>query len=130
MRKGSIEKQLTMEGMGKSKNKRGDWGLRGMVYNSLILIGVSISLILATLLGIYAQDITYFMDERYPTIEYKTTITIVTFLSFGLYIINPIVLIKFLKIKKAYLIPCVIASVLLGLFISMFSFFVWAMWMG
>jgi len=104
--------------------------MRVTVYNSLLIIGVIISLIFATILGIYGQDISYFLNERNPTIELTTVITIVTILSIGLYIINPILLFKFLKLKKVYLIACIIASSLIGLRISMFSFFVWAMWMG
>jgi len=110
--------------------KRGIGDMRVTVYNSLLIIGVIISLIFATILGIYGQDISYFLNERNPTIELTTVITIVTILSIGLYIINPILLFKFLKLKKVYLIACIIASSLIGLRISMFSFFVWAMWMG
>ncbi|WP_432352359.1 hypothetical protein [Sporosarcina sp. A2] len=104
--------------------------MRVIVYNSFAIIGVTISLAIATVLGTYGQGISYFLNERNPSIELTTAITIVTFLSIGLYITNPILLIKFLKLKNVYLIACVIVSVLIGLLISMFSFFVWAMWMG
>ncbi|MDW0117539.1 hypothetical protein QTL97_11375 [Sporosarcina thermotolerans] len=100
------------------------------VNNSLVIIGAIISLIFATILGIYGQDISYYLNNRYPTIELKTVITIVTFLSIALYIVTPVLVLKILKLKGVYLLACITVFTLIGLPISLFSFFVWAMWMG
>ncbi|MHA6261461.1 hypothetical protein ACXYMX_16495 [Sporosarcina sp. CAU 1771] len=104
--------------------------MNAIVNNSLVIIGVSISLILATTIGIYAQDMSYYLNNRYPQMELTTAITALTFPSIGLYIMNPILLLKLLKLKKVYVYTCMIASVLIGLPVSLFSFFVWGMWMG
>lgn len=100
--------------------------MKVMIYSSFVIIG----LIVATIFGIFGQVLTYDFNERFPTIELTTAITIVTFISIGLYIIIPISLIFFIKTKKVFLIVSVIACVLIGLPISIWSFFVWAMWMG
>lgn len=97
-----------------------------MIYSAFVIIG----LIFATILGILGQDISYYINERFPTIELTTAITIVTFISIGLYIIIPISLFIFNKTEKIYLVVSVITCVLIGLPISIWSFFVWAMWMG
>jgi len=104
--------------------------MKVVVYNSLVIIGAIVNLIFATILGIYGQDISYYLNNRNPTIELTTVITIVTFLSIGLYIVTPFLVFKFLKLKKVYLIVCIIICALIGLPISLFSFFVWGMWMG
>lgn len=97
-----------------------------IIYNVLVIIG----LIVATILGIYGQDISYFLNEQFPTIELTKAITIVTFISIGLYIIIPILLFIFIKHRKVLFKIYLIAFVLLGFPITMWSFFVWAMWMG
>jgi hypothetical protein len=100
--------------------------MKVMIYSAFVIIG----LIFATILGILGQDISYYFNERFPTIELTTAITIVTFISIGLYIIIPISLFIFIKTEKILFIVSVITSVLIGLPISIWSFFVWAMWMG
>lgn len=100
------------------------------IRNAIVMVGVLIGLLVATILGIYAQDISYYLHERSPTFELTTAITIVTFTSMGLYIIIPILLVAFKKLEKTYATVCVIACVIIGLPISLWSFFVWAMWMG
>lgn len=97
-----------------------------MIYSSFVSIG----LIVATIFGIFGQVIAYDFNGRFPTIELTTAITIVTFISIGLYIIIPISLLFFNKTEKLLLIVSVIACILIGLPISIWSFFVWAMWMG
>lgn len=104
--------------------------MKVIIHNVFVIIGAIIALIVATILGIYGQDLSYYFSERFPTIELTTAITIVTFLSIGLYIITPILLFIFNKFEKTYLMMSVIACVLIGFPISIWSFFVWAMWMG
>ncbi|MBS4203413.1 hypothetical protein [Lederbergia citrea] len=100
--------------------------MKVIIHNVFVIIGVIISLIVATFLGIFSQDISYYFNEQFPTIKLTTAITIVTFLSIGLYIIILILISILKKTNKVYLI----AFVLIGLPISIWSFFVWAMWMG
>lgn len=100
--------------------------MKAMIYSAFVFIG----LLFATILGILGQDISYYLNERFPTIELTAAITIVTFISIGLYIIIPISLFIFNKTRKTYLIVSVFVCVILGLPISIWSFFVWAMWMG
>ncbi len=97
-----------------------------MIYSTFVILG----LIFATILGALGQNIAYDLNERFPTIELTTAITIVTFISLGLYIIIPISLFIFNKTEKIYLITSVIACVLIGLPVSIWSLFVWLMWMG
>lgn len=110
-------------------SKEGIEDMKVMIYSAFVIIG----LILATILGTLGQDISYHLNERFPAIELTTAITIVTFISIGLYIIIPISLVIFIKTEKnekIYLIMSVITCVLIGLPVSIWSFFVWAMWMG
>ena len=100
--------------------------MKVIIHNAFVII----ALIVATILGIYGQDISYYFNERFPTIELTTAITIVTFLSIGLYIITPILLFIFNKTEKISLVVSVLACVLIGFPISIWSIFVWAMWMG
>ena len=100
--------------------------MKVMIYSAFVIIGI----IIATILGLFGQDISYDFNVRFPTIELTTAITIVTFISIGLYIIIPISLFIFLKTEKILRIVGVITCVLIGLPISIWSFFVWAMWMG
>lgn len=94
--------------------------------NASLVLSVIIGLVLATVFGIYAQGISYYLNERYPIIALTTAITIVTFLSIGLYVMIPLLLLLFKKLNPIYMV----AYVLIGLPISLWSFFVWAMWMG
>lgn len=93
-------------------------------------IFVIIGLIVATILGIYGQDISYYINDQIPTIELTISITIVTFLSIGLYIFIPILLFISNKVKKVFFWIYLTLSILIGLPTSGWSFFVWAMWMG
>lgn len=100
--------------------------MKVVIQNALVIIAVIFGLILATLLGIYGQDLSYYFNDRFPAIELATAITVITFLSIGLYIIIPSLLLIFKKMKGVYLF----GFVLIGLPISIWAFFVWAMWMG
>ncbi|RIU92029.1 hypothetical protein [Oceanobacillus picturae] len=93
-------------------------------------IFVIIGLIVTTILGIYGQDISYFINDQISTIDLRISITIVTFLSIGLYIFIPILLFISNKVKKVFFWIYLTLSILIGLPTSGWSFFVWAMWMG
>lgn len=96
--------------------------MKVIICNIFVILG----LIVATIFGIYAQDISYYLNEQFPTIGLRTAITVVTFLSIGLYLIISILLFISKKRFNIFFIGCIV----LGIFISMWSFFVWAMWMG
>jgi len=81
-------------------------------------------LIIATFLGIFAQSISYYLHEQFPTIKLATAITIITFTSIGLYILLSV----FLAIIKQSAFLGI--SILIGFTISLWSLFVWAMGMG
>ena len=100
--------------------------MKVVIQNTFVIIAVIIGLLVATLLGIYGQDLSYYFNDRFPEIELATAITVITFLSIGLYIIIPSFLLIFKKMRGVYLI----GFVLVGIPISIWSFFVWAMWMG
>jgi hypothetical protein len=88
---------------------------------------VFIGLLFATLLSIFGQDISYYLNGQFPMITLSASITIITFISIGLYIFIPIYLFVFKKVKQKELL---IACIALGSAMSMWSFLVWAMWMG
>ena len=80
-------------------------------------------LIIATFLGIFAQNLSYYVHEQFPTIKIVTALTVITFTSIGLYILASV----FLAIKQSTFLGI---SILIGFTISLWSLFVWAMWMG
>lgn len=98
--------------------------MKVIIYNVVVLF----SLIVATILGIYGQNLSYYINGQFPTIEVKTAVFIVYWFSIGLFIITPILLFVSKKSKlvsgKIYLIACL----LLGLPMSLWSLFVMAMW--
>lgn len=94
------------------------------------IIFVVIGLTVATILGIYGQDFSYSINETYPEYSLTTSITIITILSIGLFIMIPILLFIFKKwINKLLFKLFLIACGLIGVPISMWTFFVWSMWM-
>lgn len=109
-------------------NRRGK-AINLRVYNTLVIIGVIIGIVTATILGVYAQDLSYYLNDRYETIGLETAITCTTFLSVGLYIVTPVILYKFLKLNRTFAIAGIFICVLIGFPITLFSYFVWAMWM-
>lgn len=96
------------------------------IYTIFAVLG----LVIATVFGIYAQDISYFLNELSPFIELSTAITAVTLISIGLYIIIPAFFFISKKVKKEAFYRCLVVSGFIGVPISIWSFFVWAMWMG
>jgi hypothetical protein len=98
--------------------------LKATTVNYVLVI---ISLLIATLLSMFGQEISYYLNDQYPTITLTTSITVITFISIGLYIISPLYLFVFKKVKQQELL---IACIALGSAMSMWSFVVWIMWMG
>lgn len=98
-----------------------------MIIQSVFVV---IGLIVATILGVFGQDISYYLNAQFPIIKLITSLTFVTFLSIGMYIIIPVLLFISKKVKKELFKISFIVCISVGLPISMWSFFVWAMWMG
>lgn len=94
--------------------------------NDFVIICAFIGLLIATIFGISAQSIAYFINDQFPSVGLITVMSTVTFLSIGLYIIILTLLLIFKKVGKDLLI----VLVLVGFSVSTWSFFVWAMWMG
>lgn len=97
-----------------------------MAFTAYVVIG----LMLATILGALGQNIAYDLNERFPVIDLTTAISSLTLISVGLFILIPITLFIFVKDKKAVLIVSVSACILIGLPVSIWSLFVWLMWIG
>ncbi|MBB4823686.1 hypothetical protein HNO89_000906 [Sporosarcina luteola] len=104
--------------------------MKVILHNAFVIVIVILGMSIATFLGINGQDLSYAVNDRYPDITLTTAITIVTCLSIGLYLAQPFIVVKFLKLKRIYLITGIIACAFIALPISLFTFFVWAAWMG
>lgn len=97
-----------------------------MAFTAYVVIG----LMLATIIGALGQNIAYDLNERFPVIDLTTAISSLTFISVGLFVLIPITLFIYVKNKKAVLIVSVSACILIGLPVSIWSLFVWLMWIG
>lgn len=94
---------------------------------------IFLSIIIATVLGIYAQDISYFIDGNLMDISLIHSITIITVVSMLLYLATPILVYKHTKKQKTpkkNLSFYLWANSILGIPISAWSFFVMVMWWG
>lgn len=94
---------------------------------------VFLSMVIAIVLGVYAQDITYYINENVINISLSLCIIIVTLISLLLFIVPSVLVIRSNrgksetdKIMKIYLG----INALLGIPISAFSLFVMIMWQG
>ena len=86
------------------------------------------SVILATILGIYGQDMAYFIGDMIETAEPLYALTILTVSSLLLFGATPIFTFKIAR-KKVF-VPYLLVNGVLGIPISLFSIFVLAMWWG
>jgi fluoride ion exporter CrcB/FEX len=84
-------------------------------------------LLAATIFGIYGQSISYFLNEHFPKIKPVAFLTVFTIASMALYIVIPVL--AYLKQFPQRLFYF-IASGMIGIPTSFWSFFVLAMWMG
>ena len=96
---------------------------------------VCVSIILATIMGGYAQDIAYYIVGNSPntTQIYLNLLTILTVLSVGLFVVTPIGIYIFIKktsVDDLILNLCLIADIAIGALTSVFSIFVMAMSWG
>ncbi|MFU1996206.1 hypothetical protein [Priestia megaterium] len=94
---------------------------------------ICIFLILATVLGIFGQDISYFMDKHIMKLSPIYYLTAITYLSIFLYLIT--ILLTYIfnkknKLKKSILDLYWLVILGFSLFISFWSLFVLAMWWG
>ncbi|WP_141431130.1 hypothetical protein [Bacillus sp. 03113] len=97
--------------------------------NVLILGGI----ILATILGIFGQGISYFMNENIAEIYPVYYLTALTMISVFLYLVTPVLIyisIKKQKIEKEKFGVYVLVTCAIGLPTSLWSLFVLAMWWG
>lgn len=94
---------------------------------------ICISLILATVLGIFGQDISYFIDKHIMKLSPIYYLTAITYISIFLYLIT--ILLTYIfnkknKLKKSILDLSWLVILGFSLFISFWSLFVLAMWWG
>ncbi|MBA9026694.1 hypothetical protein [Peribacillus huizhouensis] len=103
--------------------------------NLLVIVSfyILVSLVMATVGGLYAQDFAYYLADQTSKDNLRLFLTIPTILSWVLYIF-PIVLTCLLSIKKKISKKIsaiyIFITLLIAIPISLFSFFVFAMWMG
>ncbi|VFE55571.1 Uncharacterised protein [Clostridioides difficile] len=100
-------------------------------------IFIFINIILATVIGIYAQDIAYYIVGDYSVNIaqlYLYILTVLTILSIILFLATPILIHLFVKkhqLKGEYLLYILlVVDILIGILTSMFSLFVLAMSWG
>lgn len=98
---------------------------------------ICVNIILATIIGVYAQDITSYIVGDYllsiSGLYYLYPLTILTVLSIVLFLATPILIYRFVKkssVEKQTFILYLIANTLIGILTSMFSIFVLVMSWG
>jgi membrane protein YdbS with pleckstrin-like domain len=91
------------------------------------------SMIMALVLGIYGQSITYYINENIIEVSLVYCLTALTITSILLFVIPPILAYKLNKKrqieKKELDIYCGL-NLIIGIFISIWSLFVLIMWWG
>lgn len=97
-------------------------------------IVIFISIILATIIGVYAQNIAYYISSDYSISNaqlYLYILTILTILSIILFFVIPILILLFVKkhqLKGEYLLYVfLVVDILVGILTSAFSIFVLVM---
>ena len=92
-----------------------------------------IAMIIATLLGVYGQSITYYIYENIAKISLEYCITVITMISISLFILPPILIFKSNRkdgiTNKKFDIYYII-NIMIGGTTSTFSLFVMIMWWG
>lgn len=97
---------------------------------------ICVNIILATIVGVYAQDIAYYIVGDYSVSVselYLYLLTILTALSIVLFLTTPILVYRFIKktlIEKQIFTIYLMSNILIGIQTSMFSVFVLAMSWG
>lgn len=95
---------------------------------------ICVNIILATIIGIYAQDIaSYAIGDSLSGYLYLQWLTILTVISIVLFLAVPILIYKFIKksaLEKQIFTLYLIANSFIGILTSMFSIFVLIMTYG
>ena len=100
-------------------------------YMKKIKLFMCASIALATILGVYAQSISYYISNTFVKISPLYCLTIITMVSIALFLIPPILILKAIKnqrIQEKGVTPYLIISSLIGVLVSIFSLFVLIMW--
>lgn len=91
------------------------------------------AMVIAIVLGVYAQDITYYISKNVINIPLGLCIAIITIISLSLFIVPTVIINKNNKntgsIDKAMRIYLTINAII-GIPVSAFSIFVMIMWQG
>lgn len=94
-----------------------------------IIIG---NIVIATVFGLYAQSISYFIHNLVPSVSLVYALALLTAISVSLYIMTPMLTFMFiqkLKLNKNRFIPYLVIDAVFGLPITIYSLFVLVMWM-
>lgn len=92
---------------------------------------IIIAMVISCVLGIFAQDMTYYLEDVFSSINYRWTISIITFTSVALCVIAAILFFIFeIKKKRIFLDIIIVVLFLVNLYIVNFALFVWAMWLS
>lgn len=98
-----------------------------------IIVMPLLIILIATILGFYAQDIAYYFEDHLLYVAPMTMLTIVTVTSISLFILAFIIGIILLakgKVNPKVYIILLLVNIAVGLVISFWSLFVLAMWWG
>lgn len=90
------------------------------------------NIVIATIFGLYAQSISYFIHGQVPSVSPVYPLALLTAISVSLYIITPMLTfmsIQRLKMNKNRFIPYLVIDGVFGLPVTIYSLFVLAMWM-
>jgi hypothetical protein len=109
-------------------NRQEEWGLKKGHFL------VWMFMIIATILGVFGQNLTYFADEHIVNTNHMVYyLTFFTGISILLYLVTPFLaylLIKAKKIDKVYTSAYIFGFGMIGICVSLWSFFVCVMWWG
>lgn len=92
-----------------------------------------ILMIIVTVLGIYGQSFAYLLEDITNTGHVVYYLTILTVISILLYFVTPFLanlMIKFEKIDDRFIPLYILIFGMIGIFVSLWSFFVCVMWWG
>lgn len=87
------------------------------------------SIALATLLGLKAQYIAYYIGNHIEKISPLYCLTVLTVISIILFLITHLLIYKFIQKQKKF-DPYIIINSIVGIYVSSFSLFVMIMWWG
>lgn len=97
------------------------------------LIYITISFIVATIIGIFGQGMAYFLHDMFQSIAPVSFLVVLTFISVGLYIMIPVLIYlmtDFNKHDRRFYFISLMTSLFIGIPVSVWSIFVLVMWLG